>query len=216
DPHQAYPIPGPWLNGAYCAANIQKPVKTYIANNDPTAYTGWPYTSYLVNEEVFDGSRTIQTIRDGTSNTLFFAEGYANCYGPAANEIVNGKPAYYYREGYWNAAPEWYGTYTTWGTTQITNPPSFRRDTGYTSAGQWAWNGSQWVFTPGGPVAPTTFQVKPSSYSCNPRVPQGLSSGGVYVLLGDGSARSVSGGVSLATWQAAITPDGGEVLGSDW
>jgi prepilin-type N-terminal cleavage/methylation domain-containing protein len=206
-----------WLNNAYCAGNLQTPVKTYLANNDPTSYPGWPYTSYLVNAEVFDGSRTIQTIRDGTSNTMLFAEGYANCYGPATNEVdSSGNPVYYYREGYWNAAPEWAGTFSNWGITQIITPPSFQRDTGYISAGQWTWNGSQWVFTPGGPVPPTTFQTKPTPYNCDPRVPQSLSSGGIFVLLGDGSSRSVSSGVSLATWQAAITPDGGEVLGSDW
>ncbi len=34
--------------------------------------------------------------------------------------------------------------------------------------------------------------------------------------LGDGSVRSVSSGVSAATWWAALTPNGGEVLNSDW
>jgi prepilin-type N-terminal cleavage/methylation domain-containing protein len=218
DPNFAYPIPGPWLNGAYCAANLQTPVKTYFANNDPTTYPGYPYTSYLANAEVLDGSRTIQTIRDGTSNTMLFAEGYANCYGPASNEVdSNGNNVYYNRYGSWNAAPEWFGTANFgYGFVEIIAAPSFVRDTGYISAGQWIWNGTQYVFTPGGPAPPTTFQTKPSQGQCNPRVPQGLSSGGIFVLLGDGSARTVSSGVSLATWQAAITPDGGEVLGSDW
>ena len=41
---------------------------------------------------------------------------------------------------------------------------------------------------------------------------------GVVVLvgLGDGSVRSVSLKISEATWRAAITPAGGEVLGPDW
>ena len=34
--------------------------------------------------------------------------------------------------------------------------------------------------------------------------------------MGDGGVRSVSGGVSLATWQALITPAGGDTPGSDW
>ena len=41
---------------------------------------------------------------------------------------------------------------------------------------------------------------------------------GVVVLvgLGDGSVRGVSPKISEATWKAAITPAGGEVLGPDW
>jgi Tfp pilus assembly protein PilE len=39
-----------------------------------------------------------------------------------------------------------------------------------------------------------------------------------YVLVGicDGSVRTVSTGISHATWKAAMTPSGGEVLGNDW
>jgi prepilin-type N-terminal cleavage/methylation domain-containing protein len=40
--------------------------------------------------------------------------------------------------------------------------------------------------------------------------------GGAQVLLCDGSVRVVTTGVSVPTWSAAITPNGGEVLGSDW
>jgi type II secretory pathway pseudopilin PulG len=38
----------------------------------------------------------------------------------------------------------------------------------------------------------------------------------VTVGMCDGSVRSVSQSISEATWRAAITPAGGEVLGSDW
>jgi prepilin-type processing-associated H-X9-DG protein len=41
-------------------------------------------------------------------------------------------------------------------------------------------------------------------------------SGAINVGLGDGSVRNVSSGVSGITWWAAVTPAGGEVLGSDW
>jgi hypothetical protein len=36
------------------------------------------------------------------------------------------------------------------------------------------------------------------------------------VCLGDGSIRMVSSGISGDTWWGALTPAGGEVLGSDW
>jgi hypothetical protein len=47
-------------------------------------------------------------------------------------------------------------------------------------------------------------------------MPQGFSSGVTQVLLGDGSVKGVRDGTSPATWYAATTPDGGEVLGNDW
>jgi len=41
-------------------------------------------------------------------------------------------------------------------------------------------------------------------------------SGGINVAMGDGSIRNVAAGVSATTWWYALTPYGGEVLGSDW
>jgi prepilin-type processing-associated H-X9-DG protein len=38
----------------------------------------------------------------------------------------------------------------------------------------------------------------------------------VNVLLFDGSVRGISYGISLTTWRAVGTRNGGEVLGSDW
>jgi len=61
------------------------------------------------------------------------------------------------------------------------------------------------------------FQVKPSPFAnCNPCLLQGMSSGGIQVGLGDGSVRLVSSSISAATWQNAILPADGNVLGSDW
>jgi len=38
----------------------------------------------------------------------------------------------------------------------------------------------------------------------------------IIVGLGDGSVRNVAQGISTTTWWFALTPAGGEVLGSDW
>jgi prepilin-type processing-associated H-X9-DG protein len=43
-----------------------------------------------------------------------------------------------------------------------------------------------------------------------------MSSGGMQAAMCDGSVRTISGGTSSATFGAACTPNGGEVLGSDW
>jgi prepilin-type N-terminal cleavage/methylation domain-containing protein len=59
-------------------------------------------------------------------------------------------------------------------------------------------------------------QAAPSTAACNPSQVQGFSAAGIIVSLGDGSVRMVSSGISGTTWAAALTPAGGEVLGSDW
>jgi hypothetical protein len=38
----------------------------------------------------------------------------------------------------------------------------------------------------------------------------------MQVALGDASVRTLSGGMSGATWWAACTPSQGDVLGGDW
>jgi hypothetical protein len=43
-----------------------------------------------------------------------------------------------------------------------------------------------------------------------------FNAGGAQGLLCDGSVRMINTGISIRTWSAAVTPDGGEVLGSDW
>ena len=42
-----------------------------------------------------------------------------------------------------------------------------------------------------------------------------LSSAGIQALMGDGSVRSISTSVSLASWSAAVTPTGGESISLD-
>ena len=61
-------------------------------------------------------------------------------------------------------------------------------------------------------------QIKPIPYNtnCNYRLPSSGHTAGIVVGLGDGSSRMVSQGISTVTWWQACTPNGGEVLQSDW
>jgi prepilin-type N-terminal cleavage/methylation domain-containing protein/prepilin-type processing-associated H-X9-DG protein len=75
---------------------------------------------------------------------------------------------------------------------------------------------------PTGPNIPTP-QIKPpvnpantNQALCDGGTASGPHTGGVNAGLGDGSVRFVSGGISSKTWWFALTPDGGETLGSDW
>jgi prepilin-type N-terminal cleavage/methylation domain-containing protein len=64
------------------------------------------------------------------------------------------------------------------------------------------------------------FQLEPTydspTQTCNPYLYQSFELGGIQVLLGDGSVRSVSGQVSQQTWFDAIHPNDGNTMGSDW
>ncbi|HZT82743.1 MAG TPA: DUF1559 domain-containing protein [Gemmataceae bacterium] len=66
------------------------------------------------------------------------------------------------------------------------------------------------------PSITVTFQVTPPPVNCNPAYASTPNTGGMLVAMGDGSARTISAGVSAYTFWAACTPAGGETLGSDW
>jgi prepilin-type N-terminal cleavage/methylation domain-containing protein len=59
------------------------------------------------------------------------------------------------------------------------------------------------------------FQVQPTLQQCNVYVPQAIHSGGMQVMLMDGSVRNVSNSVSVAAWAAALTPNGDETISLD-
>jgi prepilin-type N-terminal cleavage/methylation domain-containing protein len=69
----------------------------------------------------------------------------------------------------------------------------------------------------GNPLGPVSlFQVQPKQGNCDPSRASTAHTGGMLVVLADGSVRTLSSGMSGTTWWAACTPAGGEVLGSDW
>jgi prepilin-type N-terminal cleavage/methylation domain-containing protein/prepilin-type processing-associated H-X9-DG protein len=72
---------------------------------------------------------------------------------------------------------------------------------------------------PTGTGAPTP-QIRPrlsgSQAVCDGGVSSSPHSSGVNVALADGSVRHVGANVSSTTWWYALTPSGGEVLGSNW
>lgn len=60
-----------------------------------------------------------------------------------------------------------------------------------------------------------TFQVRPALKDCDPTIPQTPHSS-LTVGMADGSVRHVSPSITPQTFWAAVTPDGGETLDSDW
>jgi prepilin-type N-terminal cleavage/methylation domain-containing protein len=66
-------------------------------------------------------------------------------------------------------------------------------------------------------IGPTSkFQVQPTQMNCDVTLATTSHNAGMMVGLADGSIRTLSPGMSGATWWAACTPDGEETLGSDW
>jgi hypothetical protein len=56
------------------------------------------------------------------------------------------------------------------------------------------------------------FQVMPTQAQCNVYLPQQIHTGGISVLLMDGSVRTVNSSIDVNAWAAALTPSGGEVI----
>ncbi len=164
--------------------------------------------SYAANAQVFISfPRMPQTFADGTSNTIAFAEHYARCgnndygwFNDTGQEI------------YGNGMP----TEILHRATFADNGPLVRR---YNPGGYYE---DVYPLTSGNPpesvgsVSGLTFQVRPRSSDCDPRIAQTPYSGGLLAAMGDGSVRTLAPGMSATTYWGAVTPAGGEVLGSDW
>ena len=70
-------------------------------------------------------------------------------------------------------------------------------------------------FNPCGYLLPRLTRIF-NSANCTPYRLQSFTSGGLQVLMVDGSVRTVSPSVSQQTWANAVQPDDGQPLGSDW
>jgi prepilin-type N-terminal cleavage/methylation domain-containing protein len=192
---------------------VQVPVKVYHCPADPLyqdgqAWTdGWAFGDYGANYQVFgnpdagdwqpglpidfnmDGRAKIPaTFTDGQSNTIMFAEKYSHCQSWLT---LWGHGAWEHNWmpifAYGNRAGTLgYRTYAGWG--------------------------------PRGKVGPASkFQCTPKPLTeCDTAVAESPHTAIMNVALGDGSVRSLSCSISATTWWYALTPNGGEVLGSDW
>jgi prepilin-type N-terminal cleavage/methylation domain-containing protein len=200
----------------YQAYRASGQLKSYMSRTDPTALQVTSPASFGFNISVmnysyaysyygqnysYSSDMNLGKITDGTSNTLMWAEIYSRC--KTSYNYTSPGYSYSYSYGYdrvWNYDPD--STSTTGTVTYSFNPYSYNSSfTGTTYA----------MFETYVP-----FQVKPSPNNCEYYAAQSTTSGGLLAALCDGSVRSISSGVSPSTWYAAGTPQGGEVLGSDW
>jgi len=141
-------------------------------------------------------------IPDGSSNTILHAEKYARCSNTTmAPPFQDGGAAWAYCASVvfpWLPPPM--------------DPPGKAFYSGFCIPGL-AGRGAPDVVGPR-----SKFQVQPTPFlgKCDPTRASTAHPGGIQVGLADGSVRTLAATMSGATWWAAVTPSGGEVLGSDW
>jgi prepilin-type N-terminal cleavage/methylation domain-containing protein len=171
-------------------------IENFLAPDDPTVALRIPtgLASYAANAVYFLAQRR-SSVTDGLSNTVTFAEHYSSKCGSSIFDWSISDPIIH--------PPFPDGT--------ILRRPSFAdKDYGDAipvSLGDGITTGS---------IPGLTFQAKPQIADCDPRLAQTGLTNGMIVGLGDGSVRTISAGISEATYWAAITPAGGEVNGADW
>jgi len=190
-------------------------VKTYFCPSDatqgPTGMNpnGGAAASYGGNYQLFGSSRQgnaflpqfkVSNIPDGTSNTVAFAEVATSNYVSAG---VTGT-----QWAYWNAAADGH-----WGPWVGVNTNMAYLATGW---GTWCLNGDKPPKGTGNAYWYTiTFNVSNNQavHKCS-----AASSHTAVILVGlaDGSVRGVSSGILQTTWQNALSPNDGNVLGGDW
>jgi prepilin-type N-terminal cleavage/methylation domain-containing protein len=224
--HYSFPLPndvdGPPGVGPIVSAQLkiyQCPVDASNTGTDPG--TAWGYGSYSANYQVFGnpdayGSATDPygmgitgraripfTFRDGTSNTVVFAENYARCGITTFNPPIN------------PPIP------ILWGYGVIPNTQFDHRSVPMFAYGPK--NGIPSYNSPGalayfGVVGPNVkFQARPDmNTQCYPGQAQTPHTGNMQVCLADGTVRSVDSDIVPTTWWAACTPSNRDPLGDDW
>ena len=181
------------INGVPFGASCYAPNALVSAKNDLTTVP--PTTSP-------QGKARLADFADGTSNTVLHAEKYARCSNTAmVPALGDGGTAWAY------CTSPFFG----WLPPPMTLPgkafqPGF-------AVPALAGRGAPDAIGPG-----SKFQVRPTPFlgHCDPTRASTAHPGGILVGLADGSVRTLSPGMSGATWWAGLTPSGGELPGSDW
>ena len=203
-------------------------LKAFHAPNDPSVGDGQTWgnrgaSSYAANWHAFGGgwgedwqiggkARIPASFPDGTSQSIGYFEWYAKCGNPSAStgsqyveriwgeDGQNGGPLGETFNANARFLPAWWANVVGvggWPGNDINRPPA-----GYPLSGN-----STFITLP---------QFGPTATDCDPKRVQGYGSGGINVLLMDGSVRSVAPSISVLTWARAIVPNDGQVLGNDW
>lgn len=189
-------------------------IKSYLCPDEPmptpdghhpvsAVGVDYAYSNYAANFLVFgdpvrkstEGKSRISDIRDGMSNTLFFAERYGTCGSVSVASSAGGCMWSNSNRGSNGSGAGFVPTFSM----NDENPPT----TSY--------------------AASLLFQVAPSplgansSDACSPYRAQSPHAGGMNVGVGDGSVQFLSGGMNATIWDNLCDPrDGTIVQGNAW
>jgi hypothetical protein len=200
-------------------------IATFVCPSDPSSGSmgmganintyGFGSTSYYGNCMVFriNNSPTgiLQAMPDGTSNCVLIAERYQNC----GDLVTNGFASW----GGWGETtafpdgdpldtPIYGANYARllgtagglWVDPGTTRPPGSWKNQGF----------------PNFNAGAISFQSQPTILTCDLTLLQSGHTGVMNVGLGDGSCRTVSNSISVATWKLVNDPRDGGVLSSEW
>lgn len=206
------------LSGGFSYNIASYIIKPYLCPSDPSTQTasawggcgvmnglniqrdGYASCNYAANVMVFNPTGTSNLsaeVTDGTANTVAFAERFKNC--SPSNAFGGGctLPAWA-----WNTITNNYDCWAspTFGAANENNGLFYRLNC----------NGAEFFY---GSVA---FQGGPSVQQCNWYVTQGGHTACMIVGMCDGSARTVTQGITVYSWTASCTPNWGDITGPDW
>jgi hypothetical protein len=228
------------IGNGYQASRVKGKIKSFYSKLDPTAEMVESPASYHPNVSVFGSvyyyganmtsypggvyryGLNLEKMTDGTSNTLMWAEGYSQCKTSQYQDYsaYYGKGSYYkYDYNYtrvWNYDPLNYSYEYTYKYQAPGNGQPYVYEYQYTGFIYPYFSAYGIRDTKNGGTSTVPFEVKPPNGQCTYTGAQAMTSGGLVTALCDASVRIISPSISLTTWTAAGTPQGGEVLGSNW
>ena len=171
-------------------------------NAKPLPDSQYP-SSYVANATAFTGPPSLQSsFRDGTSNTISFAERYFACVRHFPTEPLKGGASTipYPMEAFVSDMEE----------AERTSRRATFADVGWFDVFPVTANGVTRPSVPG-----VTFGLRPRLGECDYRAPSTAFRAGLPVAMFDGSVRVIARGVSEAAFWGAVTPAGGEVASLD-
>jgi prepilin-type N-terminal cleavage/methylation domain-containing protein len=206
-------------------ALISTPVKLYLCPADSSnpgnqqnhSAGSYASTNYAGNVMVFDPrgqGNLLTSMPNGTSNTVMVAERIQNCdvsialgYSSSGQKVIGPAWGWIYPDHGDGAQYPAFG----WWTAGIEDISSSSQN-GDLRTDYYDWS-AIYGNPNGNPNYP--FDVSATITRCNIFVTNSVHPA-MQCGLGDGSVRSVSGGISVTTWKNACNPKSGGVLGSDW
>jgi prepilin-type N-terminal cleavage/methylation domain-containing protein len=169
-----------------------------------------PSTSYAANTVVFNPNTIqsiVQSIPDGTSNTVMFTERFRNC----------GLTNYYQPAWTWNSVSSYAPTLpSTTGASPAFGPTTAALGGAFNNANIPGYTFTQYASGSTIPAGTLAFQTGTTAQTCNPVIVNSAHSGVIQCTLGDGSVKSVTQGVSVQSWFQACFPNDNKIPGSDW